>query len=118
MGWLFKKKQKDKYLSPEELEIYPGQLRWKIYQGFCAGKTANDIYHEISGEFAELSKGDGLVYVERFHKKMKGELRRCPYCKTFMAEEVENSAGGTAWYCKRCERYLESIPAPGKSLSV
>ena len=61
----------ERYLSPEKLGICPGELKYKIYNAFCSGKTSEQIYDELLDEAVEVSRGEFLRFIERFHKKMK-----------------------------------------------
>ncbi len=60
------------YKSPDELGVYPGQFLYEIYQRFCEGKTPDQIHEELKSEMGkEMTKGDNLILIERFHEKMK-----------------------------------------------
>ena len=99
------------YVPPEQLGAHPGTLKFKIYKAFCEGKTPQ----KIEGELESHDNGiwDFFDYILRFQKKMRGELRLCPSCKTFMVEKCINSSGNLGWYCEKCKMYLKSAPPPG-----
>ena len=72
---LFRKKPS--YRAPEELGIHPGQVRYKIYQGFSEGYTSEQIYVKLSGEgeFKNQGRSDALRYIDYFYRRMRGEER-------------------------------------------
>lgn len=67
--------RRQKYRSTKALGIYPGQLRYKIYQCLSNGKTYQQTYEELceEGEFQNQGRSDALRYIEYFHRRMKGD---------------------------------------------
>jgi hypothetical protein len=67
--------KKPKYRSAKELGIYPGQLRYKLYQCLSEGKSPEQTYERLreEGEFKNQHRNDALRYIEYFHRRMKGE---------------------------------------------
>ncbi len=69
-------KEKPQFRSPVELQIHPGQLRYKVYLALAEGKNIEETYASLSaeGEFDHQIKSDAIRFIAYYLRIMTGAI--------------------------------------------